>query len=78
MTKKQRKTLHWTSFLLGLLFQFPLIVALQFGVHFLTGLSILWCIPIAVVLCLMYDVGGMICGVKNERNYISSNESTIE
>jgi hypothetical protein len=55
MTKLQRKTL-----LLGLLFQFPLIFALQFGVHFLTGLSMLWCVPIAVVLCLMYDVGGMI------------------
>jgi hypothetical protein len=55
MTKKQLKTL-----LLGLLFQFPLIFTIQFGVHFLTGLSMLWCVPIAVVLCLMYDVGGMI------------------
>jgi hypothetical protein len=55
MTKKQLKTL-----LLGLPFQFPLIFTLQFGVRFLTGLSILWCFPIAVVLCVMYDVGGVI------------------
>lgn len=55
MTKKQLKTL-----LLGLPFQFPLIFTLQFGVHFLTGLSILWCIPISFVLCLMYDVGDKI------------------
>jgi hypothetical protein len=55
MTKLQRKKL-----LLGLPFQFPLIFTLQFGVHFLTGLSILWCIPIAVVLTVMYDVGGVI------------------
>jgi hypothetical protein len=55
MTKKQLKTL-----LLGLPFQFPLIFTLQFGVHFLTGLSILWCIPIAVVITVMYDVGGVI------------------
>jgi hypothetical protein len=55
MTKKQLKTL-----LLGFLFQFPLLFALQNGVRFLTGLSILWCFPIAVVLCLMYDVGDKI------------------
>ena len=47
-------------FLLTLSLQVPLSVFLVFGVHFLTGLSILWCVPIAVVLCLMYDVGGMI------------------
>ena len=52
MTKKQLKTL-----LLGLPFQFPLIFTLQFGVHFLTGLSILWCFPITFVLNAMYDVG---------------------
>jgi hypothetical protein len=55
MTKKQLKTL-----LLGLPFQFPLIFTLQFGVHFLTGLSILWCVPIAIVLIVMYNVGDKI------------------
>jgi hypothetical protein len=60
MTKKQLKTL-----LLGFLLQFPLIVALQNGVHFLTGLSMLWCVPIAVVLCLMYDVGVILWGEDN-------------
>jgi hypothetical protein len=49
MIKLQRKTL-----LLGFLFQFPLIVALQNGVRFLTGLGILWCVPIAFVLVVMY------------------------
>jgi hypothetical protein len=52
MTKKQLKNI-----LLGFPLQFPLLYALQFGVSFLTGLSILWCIPISVVLIVMYDVG---------------------
>jgi hypothetical protein len=52
MTKIKLKNL-----LLGLPFQFPLLYALQFGVSFLTGLSILWCIPISVVLIVMYYVG---------------------
>jgi len=52
MTKKQL-----INRLIGFLYQFPLIVTLQFGIHFLTGLSILWCVPIAVVLYVMYDVG---------------------
>jgi hypothetical protein len=55
MTKKQLKTL-----LLGFLFQFPLIFTLQFGVHFLTGLSMWWCLPISFVLIVMYDFGGVI------------------
>jgi hypothetical protein len=55
MTKKQLKNI-----LLGFLLQFPLIVALQNGVSFLTGLSILWCVPISVVLIVMYDSGGSI------------------
>ena len=52
MTKKQLKNL-----LLGFLFQFPLLYALQFGVHFLTGFSMWWCVPISVVLYVMYYVG---------------------
>jgi len=45
------------NFLLTLSLQVPLSVFLVFGVHFLTGLSILWCFPIAFVLNAMYDVG---------------------
>ena len=52
MTKIKLKNI-----LLGFLLQFPLIVALQNGVSFLTGLSILWCVPITVVLIVMYYVG---------------------
>jgi hypothetical protein len=44
------------NFLLTLSLQAPLMVVLVFGVHFLTGLSILWCVPIAFVLNVMYDV----------------------
>ena len=43
--------------LLAFPLQFPLLVALVFGVHFLTGLSIWWCVPIAFVLDMMYYVG---------------------
>ena len=43
--------------LLAFPLQFPLLVALVFGVHFLTGLSIWWCVPIAFVLDVMYDAG---------------------
>ena len=46
--------------LIGFLYQLPLLYALQDGVRFLTGLSILWCIPISVVLIVMYNVGGVI------------------
>jgi hypothetical protein len=49
-------------FLLTLSLQVPLSVFLVFGVHFLTGLSILWCFPIAFVLNAMYDVGENIRG----------------
>jgi len=51
--------------LLTLSLQLPLSFVLVFGVHFLTGLSILWCFPIAVVLNMMYDVGERIRGDKN-------------
>ena len=43
--------------LLVYILQFPLSFALVFGVHFLTGLSIWWCVPIAVILDLMYYFG---------------------
>ena len=45
------------NILLAYILQFPLAFALVFGVHFLTGLSIWWCVPIAFVLDLMYYVG---------------------
>jgi hypothetical protein len=45
------------NLLLAFPLQFPLMFALVFGVHFLTGLSIWWCIPIAFVLDVMYDAG---------------------
>ena len=43
--------------LLAFPLQFPLFVALVFGVHNLTGLSIWWCVPISVVLDWMYYFG---------------------
>jgi hypothetical protein len=51
--------------LLTLSLQVPLSFVLVFGVHSLTGLSILWCFPIAVVLNMMYDVGERIRGEDN-------------
>jgi len=45
------------NFLLTLSLQVPLSFFLVFGVHFLTGLRMLWCVPIAFVLNAMYDVG---------------------
>ena len=45
------------NLLLAFPLQFPLLVAVVFGVHFLTGLSIWWCVPIAFVLDVMYDAG---------------------
>jgi hypothetical protein len=52
MTKKRLKNL---LFVLPL--QLPLLFALVFGVHFLTGLSIWWCVPISFVLDLMHYIG---------------------
>ena len=49
MTKIQLKNL-----LRPVPYQIPLLVLLAQAVHFLTGLSILWCIPIAFVLVVMY------------------------
>jgi hypothetical protein len=46
-----------TPLALALLLQFPLTFAVVFGVHFLTGLSIWWCVPIAFVLDMMYYFG---------------------
>ena len=43
--------------LLAFPLQFPLFVALVFGVHNLTGLSIWWCVPISFVLDWMYYFG---------------------
>ena len=45
------------NLLLAFPLQVPLMFALVFGVHFLTGLSIWWCVPISFVLDVMYDVG---------------------
>jgi hypothetical protein len=45
------------NLLLAFPLQFPLLVAVVFGVHFLTGLSIWWCVPIAFVLDVMYYAG---------------------
>ena len=45
------------NLLLAFPLQVPLMFALVFGVHFLTGLSIWWCVPIAFVLDVMYDAG---------------------
>jgi hypothetical protein len=52
MTKIKLKNL-----LLAFPLQFPLMFALVFGVHFLTGLSVWWCVPISFVLDVMYDAG---------------------
>jgi hypothetical protein len=49
MTKKQLKNL-----LYPVPYQIPLLVLLAQAVHFLTGLSILWCVSIAFVLVVMY------------------------
>jgi hypothetical protein len=48
------------KFFIGLLLQLPVSSVLGVGLKVITGLSILWCFPIAVVLCLMYDVGDKI------------------
>jgi len=45
------------NLLLAFPLQVPLMSALVFGVHFLTGLSIWWCVPIASVLAVMYVAG---------------------
>ena len=51
--------------LLAFPLQFPLLFALVFGVHNLTGLSIWWCVPIAFVLDWMYYFGENIQDVEN-------------
>ena len=45
------------NLLLAFPLQVPLMFAVVFGVHFLTGLSIWWCYPIAFVLDVMYYAG---------------------
>ena len=45
------------NYLIAFLLQFPLMFALVFGVEYLTGLSIWWCVPIAVVFDWMYYFG---------------------
>jgi hypothetical protein len=49
MTKKQLKNL-----LRPVPYQIPLLVLLAEAVHYLTGLGLWWCVPIAVVLTVMY------------------------
>ena len=43
--------------LLAFPLQFPLLFVLVFGVRFLTDLNIWWCLLIASVLNVLYDVG---------------------
>ena len=43
--------------LLALPLQFPLLFMSVWGVYYLTGISIWWCVPIAFVLDLMYYAG---------------------
>lgn len=43
--------------LLAFPLQFPLLFVLVFGVRFLTDLNIWWCVLIASVLNVLYDVG---------------------
>jgi hypothetical protein len=52
-----RTEMKLKNLLLAFPLQVPLMFALVFGVHFLTGLSIWWCVPIAFVLDVMYDAG---------------------
>jgi hypothetical protein len=49
MTKIQLKNL-----LRPVPYQIPLLALLVEAVHFLTGLSILWCVPIAFILVVLY------------------------
>lgn len=46
--------------LLAFPLQFPLLFVLVFGVRFLTDLNIWWCVLIAFVLNVLYDVGEII------------------
>jgi hypothetical protein len=48
------------KFFIGILLQSQVCSLLGVGLKVLTGLSILWCVPIAFVLVVMYDAGGMI------------------
>jgi hypothetical protein len=52
-----RTEMKLKNLLLAFPLQVPLMFVLVFGVHFLTGLSIWWCVPIAFVLDVMYDAG---------------------
>ncbi len=44
---------------ISLLLQFPVYYVLVNGLASLTGLAIWWCVPITVVIILMYDIGEM-------------------
>jgi hypothetical protein len=46
--------------LLAFLLQLPVYYVLVNGLAAITGLSVWWCIPICVVIGLMYDIGEMI------------------
>ena len=56
MTNKKFKSIL-EDLLLSFPFQIPLMFTLVLGVHFLTRLSIWWCVPISFVLNIMYDIG---------------------
>ena len=45
------------NLLLAFPLQVPLMFAVVFGVHFLTGLSIWWCVPITIAIVFMYNFG---------------------
>ena len=42
---------------ISLLLQFPLFAVLCLGLGVITGLSTWWCIPIAVMFLVSYDIG---------------------
>ena len=39
------------------LLKYPLYAVLLLGIKLITGLSVWWCIPIAVILLLSYTIG---------------------
>jgi hypothetical protein len=58
---KQRKyfllIMNFKNILLAFILQLPLAFVLVVGVHCLTGISLLWCVPIAFVLDMMCYFG---------------------
>jgi len=48
------------NYLISFLLQFPLYYVVVNGLAALTGLNIWWCVPICVVIALLYDIGEMV------------------